>query len=347
MISEPIEPIEIPERFRSLIVTDDFDRYGLQPGQPTPTPRYLQIELTDRCNLACAGCMRAVHDSSGAELDLDTFTKLLDQLPELDHVSFVGAGEAMIVRDFPAYVQACTERGVFSSTSTNGLLVRRRLGPVLAAGLGMIAISVDGADDTTLGAMRSGLRASQLSMALCIAADLVADYPAKLSVAVTLSSTNIDSFAEIVAFVADHSVPRMSVESLHHWGDDKTLNEQSLFSLDPSVVVPHLERGLERAVESGIELTVFDYRRLADPHAGNAVCPWPWDASYVTRDGDVTPCCVHMEASPETSLGNIRRTPMADVWSGDRYAALRGSFLGGPTWTSCDGCVYRMEFGRV
>ena len=337
----------VPPEFRQFIVTDDFDRYGLRPGEPEPSPRYLQVELTDLCNLSCAGCVRAVHESTGSQLDLNTFTALLDQLPELQHVSFVGAGEALIVREFPAFVEACTRRGVFTSTNTNGLLVRRRLEPALDAGLGLIAISVDGADDTTLGLMRSGLRTTQLSAALRTAVSLVEGRKARLSAAVTLSATNVHGFADIVSFVADHGVREMTVESLHHWGDDKRLNSASLFALDPAEATAHLEEGLARASELGMRVSIFDYTRLQNPDARNAVCPWPWDACYITKDGDVTPCCVNMEAAPANLLGNIIQTPMQQIWRGEPFEALRRSFFDGPIWSSCSDCVYRMEFGRV
>ncbi|MFF2077473.1 hypothetical protein ACFVXG_22300 [Kitasatospora sp. NPDC058162] len=65
VMPEQARPIEVQERFRKFLVTDGFDRYGLEPGRPTPTPQFLQVELTDLCNLACAGCVRAVHNSSG------------------------------------------------------------------------------------------------------------------------------------------------------------------------------------------------------------------------------------------------------------------------------------------
>ncbi len=345
---EPVSLIVVPERFQKFLVTDDFDRYGLVPGQPTPTPQYLQVELTDLCNLACAGCLRAVHESSGRHLSLETFLSLLEQLPGLGHVSFVGGGEALIVRDFAAYVQACTERSVFTSTNTNGLLVRRRLEPVLDAGLGLIAISVDGADDATLGRMRSGLRLGQLSGALHGAVALTEGRETGLSAAVTLSSANLAQFPAIIDFVADHGLTRISVESLHHWGEDKTLNSESLFALPAQEVAPQLEAGLTRADERGLQLSIFDYSRLASPAAAHAVCPWPWDASYITKDGDVTPCCVHMESSPGNVLGNIHEAPIAEIWTSKPYAALRGSFLSQvPSWPSCEGCVYRMEFGRV
>lgn len=336
----------IPDDLRCFIIEDDFTRYALEPGYPTSSPRYVQIELTDLCNLACGGCVRAQHQSEGSHFGLRAFGELLDQLPDLEHVSFVGAGEALIVRDFAAYVNLCTTERVFTSCNTNGLLVMRRLSPVIDAGLGLIAISVDGADDEVLGSMRSGLRLSQLTTALQSAVSLTEGARTRVSAAVTLSCRNIERFRDIVAYVAELGVGEISVESLHHWGADKTLNTESLFALHPDTVTENLERGLREALRRGIHLRIFDYSRLSSK-GEHLVCPWPWDACYITRHGDVTPCCVNLEAEPHNLLGNVHRTPIAEIWTGRRYEALRRSFLNGDSWTSCQGCVYRKEFGRA
>jgi MoaA/NifB/PqqE/SkfB family radical SAM enzyme len=346
-MSPPEDRPPIPPELSQFIVLDDFTRYGLVAGQPTDGPRYLQVELTDLCNLACAGCLRAVHPSVGSHLSLASFAALLDQAPEVEQVSFVGAGEALLVRDFARYVALCTDRSVFSSCNTNGLLIPRRLPSVLDAGLGLVAVSVDGADDETLAMMRSGLRLSRLTLALRTAVELTGGTPTRVSAAVTLSVRNVTHFPEIVTYVAEHGVREVTVESLHHWGNDKSLNAESLFALDPDTVVPHLEAGLREALRLGLRLSIFDYRRLYDHDDPAVICPWPWDASYVTKDGLVTPCCVHLEASDGNVLGNALRSPMASIWSGPRYRDLRSSFMTGCLWDSCKSCVYRREFGRA
>ncbi|GAA4448127.1 radical SAM/SPASM domain-containing protein [Phytohabitans houttuyneae] len=337
---------EVPARFHKFLVPDDFTRYGLSLDTPAASPRYLQIELTDLCNLACAGCVRASHESTGSTFSFPDFVRLLDDMPELTQVSFVGAGEALIVRDLARYVEECTRRGILSSSNTNGLLVARRLGPVVEAGLGMLAVSVDGADDATLADMRSGLRLRQLTASIAAAVRITSGTTTRLSAAVTLSLRNIAGFPGIVEYLADQGVDEVSVESLHHWGDDKTLNTESLFAADPATVVPHLERGLEVALRRGLTVRVFDYRRLGDPRA-DQVCPWPWDAFYVTRDGRATPCCVQIEADDSNTIGNVLEDSVAAIWTGQRLTDLRAGLRHGGGWTSCVDCVYRREFGHA
>jgi hypothetical protein len=62
---EQTPQITVPERFRKFLVTDDFDRYGLTPGQPTPTPQYLRRGARMRSGrVGLAGCLVGDHLSA-------------------------------------------------------------------------------------------------------------------------------------------------------------------------------------------------------------------------------------------------------------------------------------------
>ena len=44
-------------------------------------------------------------------------------------------------------------------------------------------------------------------------------------------------------------------------------------------------------------------------------------------NGDVTVCC--LDEHMENKLGNLRETPLAELWSGDQVNAWRGAHLEG------------------
>ncbi len=341
-----MEP-ESTSGFGDFIVGDDFGRYGIPFPSPAPSPRYLQLEITNRCNLRCPNCPRRRGPAKTRVFPLGKFSRLLDALPLLDHVSFVGAGESLLAPDFPAFVRLARERGVRSSLTTNGLLARRRLAAAVGAGLGSVAISVDAADASLMAAIRPGVSPRTLIRAIKAARDIVAGTSTQLSGALTLSEANLRAFPEIVSFLARQGITRLSVESLHHWGEDQSLNEHSLFAMDPGIAAALIEEGLAVARAAGMAVSIFDYRRLFNPSWRQAyVCPWPWDALYVTSDGDVTPCCVNIESNPSCRMGNVWRETISEIWPGPRYQDLRQSLRTGHYWPMCQDCVYRAEFGR-
>jgi MoaA/NifB/PqqE/SkfB family radical SAM enzyme len=273
---------------------------------------------------------------------------MLDDARGLEHVSFVGAGEALLRPEFPDFVRLCSARDIRTSCNTNGKYARRRLRDAVAAGLGRLAISIDAVEPELVREIRGGLTLEALVRGIEAAVDETAGTETALSAAVTLSLRNVDSFDQIVEFAAAHGIREMTVESLHHWGDDKTLNALSLFAGDADAIIAHLDRGLEAATGRGVRVTIFDYRRrLSSSAATDALCPWAWDACFVTASGDVTPCCVNIESSPTATMGNAVADGLLGVWMSDRFARLRNNLRSGPPEPMCDGCVYKAEFGKL
>jgi radical SAM protein with 4Fe4S-binding SPASM domain len=275
------------------------------------------------------------------------FKTMLDGLPRLQHVSFVGAGEALFLADFPNYIRLCSTRGIDTSTVTNGLLIPTRLPPAVAAGLGRIGISIDAADDDLLRQLRSDLALAALTRSIRSAVTLCRKTSTRVFAATTLSSATAGRFASIVEYIADCGLREMTVESLHHWGNDKRLNQLSLFAGEARGIVADIEEGLEIAVRLGVHVTIFDYTRLLRGAGFACHCPWPWDGVFLTCHGKVTPCCVNIEASETNALGDLHAESIGGIWVGSKYRAFRESFGTDREWESCRNCVYRLEFGQV
>jgi MoaA/NifB/PqqE/SkfB family radical SAM enzyme len=253
----------------------------------------------------------------------------------------------MVLPNFHEYVRTCTLRGISSSLNTNGILIRNRLAAAVGTGLGKIAISVDAADDL-LQQIRSGLTRERLEAAMLAAVEIVAGTQTRLSAAITLGSSNLHQFSQTLKFIAACGIRHVSVESVHHWADDKALNATSLFHGEPMPTIQRIEAGLDVANSLGLNVEIFDFYRIADNNVrGRMLCAWPWDAAYLTCKGEVTPCCVNLEATPSNTMGSLSDMSLNDIWRSDRYVALRRDMLAGFDWSFCKDCVYRMEFGEV
>jgi len=64
------------------------------------------------------------------------------------------------------------------------------------------------------------------------------------------------------------------------------------------------------------------------------LCSNPWTTAFVWGDGSVTHCC-YSNIGP---LGNINRTPLAEIWHGKKIGYVRGKILAG-RYTDA-GCEY-------
>lgn len=334
-------------KYEQFIQKDDFEHYHINE-ETIHTPKYLQIELTDHCNLTCQGCVRSITTSKGNYLNLQLFKEILNEAPDVKHVSFVGAGEALMHPEIYSFIYECSSRGIYSTCNTNGILVERKLKLGIEAGLGKIAISVDAAESELLKTIRSGLSVHVLRSAMNTAVKLTENTNTRVSAAITLSQLNLPDFPQILSFVSSCGIREVTVESMHHWGNDKTLNQYSLFhSKNKEHVIGELERGLERARELKLSLRIFDYTRiLRKEKLSTNLCPWPYDSMYVTAEGDVTPCCIHIESDLENSMGNVNQETITEIWKNNKYDQFRRSFNTSNEWHSCRDCVYRMEYGK-
>jgi MoaA/NifB/PqqE/SkfB family radical SAM enzyme len=67
-----------------------------------PLPEALQVEVTSACNLRCAMCLvryrPPVNKIAGA-MSLDTFRRLVDDLPGLRRLTLQGLGEPLLAPD--------------------------------------------------------------------------------------------------------------------------------------------------------------------------------------------------------------------------------------------------------
>ena len=333
--------------FEHYLVADDFTRYDIVPGRPSASPRYLQVELTDRCNLRCRTCPRSWLESTGDVLRLSDFEVLIEDLPDLEHVSFVGLGEVLLLRSFPDYVRAAHRRGIRTSCNSNGVVIPHRLRPALEAGLDKVQISIDAQDESLLAEIRSGIHRQVLENAFIFALHAASEFDATVSAAITVGSANLHDLPHLLTYLDRIGVRNATIECLHHWGQDRRLDPQALLALPVDEIAQVMTRALRIASEAQMNVECFDFRELArrlDEPAGH--CPWPWDSMVVTNSGEVTPCCVQLIPDDHNRLGNVLRESARSIWMGERFETLRKSFFDGPPWVGCVDCVYRAEFGR-
>jgi len=111
--------------------------------------RSVRVSVTDKCNFRCTYCMPAEGLEWLGRAEILTFeeiARLVGVLASLgvDEVRLTG-GEPLVRRDLPALVEMLAEiPGVRDlSLTTNGVLLDRLAGPLVAAGLKRINVSLD------------------------------------------------------------------------------------------------------------------------------------------------------------------------------------------------------------
>ena len=297
-------------------------------------PVFANLEITTRCNLACAFCARSASTGPARDMSLATFRRVLDLLPHAYRVTLVGLGEPLLHPGLPAMVAEASRAGRRVALATNALLLTGELSrQLLDAGLDAIVFSLDAATPELAARVRSGTvlaTALERIRAFCRLA------PAAVSRAV-FSAVSLDTAPHLEALVQEVATLGVDVLML----SDLNFPENLAHALWNHVDAPlrdSIRRAVRRAFSLGLPvlsvrgLEAFALPRHYHQHllvppaslyqrsARHSHCRSPWQTLPVAVDGSVSLC----DCQSRERVGNLLEVPFAELWFGGPMAAHRG-----------------------
>ena len=317
----------------------------------------MQLEVTGSCNLSCQMCLVAYRPRLGrsARLSVATVRQILDDLPSVRRVTLQGLGEPLLAADLEAIIDEVVQRGIEVGFNTNGtLLTAGRSAGLVAAGVGWIHVSVDGAVDETFSAIRVG---AHLDTVITNLRGLVAARTAAgtskpwIQLNTVVMRANRHELASLVRLAADVGVDRVWVQNLSHDFSDVDADPGFVTirrwterqQLTPDEVAAAIESASLLAAQLGVDLRLpgdgdgdatlgRPARRVGEPG-----CDWPWRSAYVNHDGTVQACCMLM-GRDRGVMGTLDEAPISVHWRGTRYTELRTALLADDPPPMCRGC---------
>jgi len=118
------------------------------------SPNKIYVELTTRCNLRCAMCVKYAEGSCIPEIDLelDVFHHLLPSLAKVDNLILSGIGESLLHPNLSEIIELARKHMPSSGTigvQSNGFLLNRVTAvELMEQGLNSLCFSVDSFNDT-------------------------------------------------------------------------------------------------------------------------------------------------------------------------------------------------------
>jgi cyclic pyranopterin phosphate synthase len=296
----------------------------------------LRVSLTDRCNLRCSYCMPA----EGLEWLPDERVLTDDELVRLIRVGverlgirevrFTG-GEPLVRRglaDIVARVRALSA-GLELSLTTNGLGLARLAGPLAAAGLNRVNVSIDSIRPETYAAVTRRDRLHDVVEGLEAAAAAGLG-PVKLN-AVLLREVNDDQAPELLEWAIAHGyqlrfIEQMPLDAQHGWSRAAMVTAEETmarlakeFELTPAVA-PRGSAPAELFLVDGGPATVGVIASVTRPFCGDC------DRVRLTADGQVRNC---LFAREESDLRGALRAGASDEELAQRWVtAMAGKRAG-------------------
>ena len=300
----------------------------------SPHPvRAIQIETTSICNFRCPSCPLAMGDYDRPEehLSLEKFERMLDAYPDIEKVELQGIGEIYLNPCILDIIRAAKARGVEVHTFSNASRIDRKAAyGTVEAGLDVINFSLDGADEPTFRRARKGgtlERYRRCVTNLREAREALGSTTPRMGAMVVLSKKNVDQIPQLLAIAEE-------------LGMDSIIFTKMNAAANPELT-PELLGGEERRwIESlppyrGKLDVVWAYTPWTKQE--RMECYWPQMMSYLTVDGDVTPCCNYYDGR-ELSFGNVFEQDGATIWNNEAYAAFRKQLWSGDLPDKCKTC---------
>jgi len=301
----------------------------------------------------------ALGKTSGA-MDLETFTALVDELPDLERVTMQGLGEPLLAPDFFSMLGLLAARGIAMGFNTNGtLLTRERAERLVELGVDWLHVSLDGASAGTYEAIRHRSNFELVRRNVAGLVEVMRECGAskpEVELVFVAMRRNVAELSALVRLAHELGVPTVWVQNLSHSfsdtdpsGDYREIREyakeEALWGGRSPAARRTFAEARTLAGELGVELRL---PRLAEPEPmrepGTPGCSWPFRSAYITHDAKVQPCCAVMGAD-RAVLGDAGAEPFEDVWRGQAYRDFRSRLLTDDPPAVCAGCsMYRHVF---
>ena len=99
------------------------------------------VEITNVCNMNCSFCHG--HSRAKRQMSEDEFSLILDRLKgQTEYIYYHLMGEPLVHSLLPHFIKMAGERGYKSIITTNGTLLSKRKGELLASGLHKVNVSL-------------------------------------------------------------------------------------------------------------------------------------------------------------------------------------------------------------
>jgi len=298
-------------------------------------PRQVQIEITNRCNMDCPMCQR---EDLGIELEhmsWTDFTTVVDKLNHREDITLTGWGEPFIHPQVFDMISYCRERGHRVMITSNGLFTKPSMvNDILDSGLDSITFSIDSVNgNETVVEGHTSTKVYENIEAVTRRRD-----PAKLGVRLqaTLHMDCENDLYDVIRYGAGIGCDTVNVGRLDrqfrpNLKRPDSREERFIFLKADDIARTYGIQldWLQYSVSHG--LTRFFYRLLRKKlHRSGKYCLKTFNYAYVTREGNVTPCCL----LPNEKMGNLLNDGLDNIWKSEKFNHFRENYR--DTCGSCD-----------
>lgn len=304
-----------------------------------PSPPRPQLELTNRCGLSCPSCARHHWDinlNRGGDVDDRWFEAVRPIVENAEEVTLGGYGDPTESPRLVEAVRWIRGHGAATRLITGGAKLNRpRILALAEAGLDRLVLSMDGATDATLRALRGRPLNAYLGWMRAAAEARARHERPLVQLNVVAQRRNLDELPTLVDLAADEGAAGLHLFHLKSY--DPSMDAQCLLA-DPQGAAPIFAEVRDRADRRGlfVQLPPLD----STPRA----CHQPWETLFVRHDGRVRGCCSALFEPAEhgLDLGHIEDGPLETLWAHPVMRQFRSATNEWELPAPCQRCAFRL-----
>ncbi|MBI5074346.1 MAG: radical SAM protein [Nitrospirae bacterium] len=315
-----------------------------------PFEFFIQLHLTERCNLKCKHCYQT--EDRPKEMSLAEIVLLIDEVScmlddwrqayaiDLSSSFTVTGGEPFLRSDLFEVLEELRKNAIDTYMLSNGTLITRELSARLAAiGVKGVQISIEGSEEVHDSIRGAGSFASSLK-----GIRNILDAGIELTLNTTLSELNADCFMDVIDLASSTGAQRVGFSRLVPSGSGAILlgrmltNEavEQIYHKIFSLHIPGLKIVTGDPVASQFRNPAGD---AADPLPSGG-CAAGVSGLTILPDGTITPC-----RRMPLPIGNVKEDSLREIWAtSETLRALRdktqyqGRCGTCSKWSACRGC---------
>ena len=326
-----------------------------------PLEFFIQLHLTERCNLKCTHCYQSGKSSdemSLAEIQ-SVIREVADMLGEWSaayDVAFsssfnITGGEPFLRQDIFPVLEELADKRIDAYLLSNGILITKDKAEVLSRlGVKGVQVSIEGPEEIHDAIRGKGSLKRSLSGIQCLL-----DAGIEVTMNTTLSDINATYFPDVIALASSIGVQKLGFSRLVPSGSGRNLLNKML----TKEVLEDLYGRIFSLNTGNLKIVTGDpvASQFRSPAGIGDAGPFPSGGCAagvsgltILPDGTVTPC-----RRLPVSLGNVRTDSLREIWSTSevltslrdrsRYEGKCGSCN---KWSACRGCrAIAYEFARA
>ena len=312
---------------------------------------FVQLHLTERCNLRCRHCYQTGELSDEMSLTeikamISEVSEMLKEWSENYNIAFapsfnVTGGEPFLRRDIFPVLEELTKKGFDTYLLSNGILISRKKAEALAVlGIKGVQISIEGPENIHDSVRGEGSMASSIK-----GVQNLLDAGIEVTFNTTLSDINAAHFMDVIELASSLGVQKVGFSRLVPSGRGEGLHNsmlksavlKDLYTEVFSLSTPGLQIVTGDPVASQMKMPAVDDSNVKVPSGG---CAAGVSGLTILPDGTVTPC-----RRMPVPVGNVRKDSLREIWAtSDVLRSLRdksrykGKCGSCSRWSVCRGC---------